>query len=720
MYERDRPLLACPHDLSPLSLRGDPVRAQDGELLEAELVSAAGKIYPVTNGIPRFIENTGYNATWDFKWTEIDRGRGINYHQIGPECRELYEFDPYGEEGWRHIKGRLGLEIGCGVGQWSVKALRDHGADRMVSVDLTRGVDVFRKIVSERFPELKSRLLMVQASVFSMPFAPETFDYMFSLGVLHHTGGTLEAIRKACAVVKHGGEANIWVYCPRLTYLEDREPGHIYQVRRLSYPRRIVKVPQQLFVKFWMTVCRHLPVEKAYKLVRLFSAEPWWRFGNLPVVGFIPRMIFPAVDDPDQRFSADQHLRRLCQRSRRGVERARDFSCAQGMWHRRQGDQPVAHWFLGREMAGVLQLRRAPAGLNGMNTAAGYEFRPRAAADRDAWERLVEGSGETWLWHLADMVDGFAAWPGFEDLSFGVHDEQGRLAAIVPLYLTARRIRGIVTHRYMESIGGPACAAGTSASQRKKLLAAVREHLVRLLEEHDAECVDVKISALAPFLRGPQAPRVNPLVEAGFANTQTETWVVDLAPSPEAIRAAYLDGTKYELKRERREPYGVREAAGARDLEIFYALHCETCSRSGREPNPLDYFRRLFEQIVPVGRARIVFFERKGRVMAAQTTALYKGGAYYWHGPSVSDKSGGENRVLCDDQILHARAQGCALYETGDAAFDARDTKQLGLSNYKRSFGGKLVPHYSSRVSSPRLKFRVMRAARDLLRTDPP
>jgi SAM-dependent methyltransferase len=302
MYERDLPLLACPLDRSPLALKGEPKRAADGEILEAELVSKAGKVYPVTNGIPRFTENTGYNATWDFKWTEIDRGRGINYHQIGADCRPLYEFDPYGEDGWRHLRGRHGLEIGCGVGQWSVTALRDHGADRMVSVDLTRGVDVFRKIVEERFPDLKPRLLMVQASVFAMPFAPETFDYMFSFGVLHHTGSTLEAIRKACAVVKHGGEANIWVYCPRLIYLEDREPGHIYQVRRLSYPRRIVKVPQQLFVKFWMTVCRHLPVEKAYRLARFFSADWWWRFGNLPVVGFIPRMIFSAVDDPDRDF----------------------------------------------------------------------------------------------------------------------------------------------------------------------------------------------------------------------------------------------------------------------------------------------------------------------------------------------------------------------------------------------------------------------------------
>ena len=302
MYETDLSLLACPTDGTPLALRGEPVRAQDGEILEGMLVSSAGKAYPISNGIPRFTENTGYNASWDFKWTEIDRGRGINYHQIGSEVRELYKFDPYGDEGWRHIEGRLGLDIGCGVGQWSVKALRDYRAGRMVAVDLTRSVDVFRKLVDERFPELKRRLLMVQASVFSLPFPPETFDYMFSLGVLHHTGNTLEAIRKGCAVVKRGGEVNIWVYCPRLVYLEDREPGHIYQVRRLSLLRRIAKVPQQEFVKFWMTLCRHLSVPAAYRIVRFFSSDAWYRLGKLPVIGVLPRVICPTVDDPDHDF----------------------------------------------------------------------------------------------------------------------------------------------------------------------------------------------------------------------------------------------------------------------------------------------------------------------------------------------------------------------------------------------------------------------------------
>ena len=39
--------------------------------------------------------------------------------------------------------------------------------------------------------------LIVQASAFELPFAEGTFDYVFSLGVLHHTGDTRKAIGRS-------------------------------------------------------------------------------------------------------------------------------------------------------------------------------------------------------------------------------------------------------------------------------------------------------------------------------------------------------------------------------------------------------------------------------------------------------------------------------------------------------------------------------------------
>lgn len=303
MYERDVALLACPQSLSGLTLRhvtrADP---DDGEILEGELVSAEGRSYPITNGIPRFTGNSDYNPSWDFKWVEIDKGAGLNYRLLEPGADNLVGRNEHGGAAYCHMKGRLVLDIGCGVGQYSVKALQDYGAERVVSMDLTRGVDVFRKILMERFPTLKRRVLMVQASVFAPPFRPDTFDYVFSLGVLHHTGRTIEAVRKACSLVKPGGEVNIWVYAALLDYFEAREPGHLYMAPALSMVRGTAKAIQLAFVRGWMRVCRSLSPVAAYRIVTFFSANFWYRLSSMPGIGVFPRVVFPSVLDPDRNW----------------------------------------------------------------------------------------------------------------------------------------------------------------------------------------------------------------------------------------------------------------------------------------------------------------------------------------------------------------------------------------------------------------------------------
>ena len=100
----------------------------------------------------------------------------------------------------------------------------------------------------------------------------------------------------------------------------------------------------------------------------------------------------------------------------------------------------------------------------------------------------------------------------------------------------------------------------------------------------------------------------------------------------------------------------MREAAGTKDLDIYYKLHLETYHRTGARPHPFDYFQAIFEKFQPAGLARILFAERQGKVVAAQNTGLYKAGAFYWTGASISEKEGGENRLLLDAQIMAARA----------------------------------------------------------------
>jgi len=346
-----------------------------------------------------------------------------------------------------------------------------------------------------------------------------------------------------------------------------------------------------------------------------------------------------------------------------------------------------------------------------------FEIRQRAGIGRKSWDDLAATSDEAWLWHLADYVDAMLTWPRFRDASFGVLDETGRLLATVPLYFCTRRLYGVVSHRYLYSQGGPALASHLSLELRRCVLDTLRAQWGSLMSNLGAERIEVRMSPLAPGLRHGAEASTGLLAAAGFEDAQTQTWMVDLNRTPEAIRAGYFDGTRYELRKASRMPYTLREGKGGRDIETYYALHCETYARTGAEVHPIDYFRMIFERFVSKGMARILFFERDGRAIAAQNTAIYKGGAYYWTGASSNRKGGGENRVLADDQIMYAKERGCTVYETGEAFIHATDAKERGLSDFKRSFGAELAPYPTGRLLSPAIRFRAMRAARDLLQT---
>jgi len=61
---------------------------------------------------------------------------------------------------------------------------------------------------------LKDRdsVTILQADVFSLPFAPESFDFIYSVGVLHHTPNCELAFKALPPFLKPGGSIAIWLY----------------------------------------------------------------------------------------------------------------------------------------------------------------------------------------------------------------------------------------------------------------------------------------------------------------------------------------------------------------------------------------------------------------------------------------------------------------------------------------------------------------------------
>ena len=106
------------------------------------------------------------------------------------------------------FKGKHVLEIGLGQGADSEQIIK-RGA-------IWSGLDLTSESVSRVGTRLSLRQLpyqsIKQGSVLDIPYEENSFDIVFSHGVLHHVPDILAAQREICRVLKPGGELIVMVY----------------------------------------------------------------------------------------------------------------------------------------------------------------------------------------------------------------------------------------------------------------------------------------------------------------------------------------------------------------------------------------------------------------------------------------------------------------------------------------------------------------------------
>lgn len=340
----------------------------------------------------------------------------------------------------------------------------------------------------------------------------------------------------------------------------------------------------------------------------------------------------------------------------------------------------------------------------------------RAEAGRDAWDRLVDRSEDAWIWHRYDLCGALSTWPGVEDLGFAIAGDDGELLAALPLRRTVtRRVGGTLGFSRLDSLGGPAVSPDVPRKRRREVLERLLGTVAEVATPRDTE-FQIALSPLAPTLRAPDGPRVNPLLEHGLEDVSTQSWVVDLRDDEEQLWSGLKARSRRAIRKAEKAGIEVRLGGDSRDLDTYFRLHVENYDRTGAASHPRAYFETIWERFVATGHSAVFFAELDGEVIAARNFSVYKGAALYWTGASAERAlEVGANHLLQWRAMLWMREQGIEWSETGEA-FPGAAGKDRGLTYFKEGFGGELYPHFRARRELPSRLHRALEGFR-LLRS---
>jgi 2-polyprenyl-3-methyl-5-hydroxy-6-metoxy-1,4-benzoquinol methylase len=195
--------LRCPSCRGALSASGNDLRCE-----------ACNVSYPIVDGIPRMLAPNLREALageasatgTDAKQVETALSFGYEWHRF-PEMYDEWErqfLDYMQPHGPGFFRGKKVLDAGCGNGRFAYYAAK-YGAE-VWAIDLGPAVEVARHNTESVGANV------VQADLHNPPFALESFDFIYSIGVLHHLPDPEVAFRNLLRFLKPGGEVQIYLY----------------------------------------------------------------------------------------------------------------------------------------------------------------------------------------------------------------------------------------------------------------------------------------------------------------------------------------------------------------------------------------------------------------------------------------------------------------------------------------------------------------------------
>jgi len=220
------------------------------------------------------------------------------------------------------------LDVGCGTGRWTKYIAPKVGF--VEAIDPSEAVFSAVQLLEE-----EQNIRVTHAQVSNIPFADETFDLVFSLGVLHHIPDTYQGVVDCVKKVKKGGHFLVYLYYN----LDGRNPIYklIYKTSNLFrlVISKLSPTPKKIICDI-LAILIYFPLVSLGTIVKNFFPNKSW-YKKIPLAYYVGKSINIIRNDSLDRFGTPLEQRFSRQEIQGMLEKAGltniKFSNSQPYWH---------------------------------------------------------------------------------------------------------------------------------------------------------------------------------------------------------------------------------------------------------------------------------------------------------------------------------------------------------------------------------------------------
>lgn len=326
------------------------------------------------------------------------------------------------------------------------------------------------------------------------------------------------------------------------------------------------------------------------------------------------------------------------------------------------------------------------------------DFTPVDESLEAGWDDFCTEASGAWFWHKR-------AWRSYtlayrpqahsRSLAFAVRDG-GRLVGAVPLMLEEHDDSA----RF--SFGGgpcwaPAVAPDLPPHRLERVLTGMFAHVDELAAAHGVSSATWRLTPLANGWTSYLPFFLAATTRAGYVDVSLTSSVVDVSRPFAEIRTQMSKGHRAALTSGARLGLSAVVHTGADAAPAFDAYRRLHAKAAGRVTRPAETFEMMRDWLV-AGDGALVQADLHGEAIGFAYLNLDGRRAYYTSGandPEIGQLPIGQ--ALQGAALEWLSSAGFQLYELGlqqfgELPYDSPSGKDLGISRFKRGFGGIIVP----------------------------